>query len=309
MGRAGGLLNEWLAGIGLDRKDVWICNVLKCRPPGNRDPQPIEIESCEPYLFRQVELIEPRVVATLGNFATKLLTGSRVGITRVRGTPQVHEIGSRTVFVMPLLHPAAALRTPSLLDTLREDFTKLGELVGGAGARARDGAPDSRRADAGGGRSLDRSARPVRLTGSAGDQRSDSAAQTEALGGRRPVGSSRAMSIRGDVGTGKTTFVRGACRELGVTEPIVSPTFTIGRRYRGRAPVSHVDLFRLDGLDGEDPGLLDDYLGGDMITFVEWPEAAEAALDDLVRDRSGSLIRVTLGHAGGDSRWCAILFM
>jgi uracil-DNA glycosylase len=131
VGRAGGLLNELLAGIGLDRKDVWICNVLKCRPPGNRDPQPIEIESCEPYLFRQVELIEPRVVATLGNFATKLLTGSRVGITRVRGTPQVHEIGSRTVFVMPLLHPAAALRTPSLLDTLREDFTKLGELVGG----------------------------------------------------------------------------------------------------------------------------------------------------------------------------------
>ncbi len=104
---------------------------MKCRPPGNRDPQPIEIESCEPYLFRQVELIEPRVVATLGNFATKLLTGSRVGITRVRGTPQVHEIGGRTVFVLPLLHPAAALRTPSLVDTLREDFAKLPELIEG----------------------------------------------------------------------------------------------------------------------------------------------------------------------------------
>src|SRR6478735_3416650 len=129
VGRAGALLTELLAGIGMERKDVWICNVLKCRPPGNRDPQPIEIESCEPYLFRQVELIEPRVVATLGNFATKLLTGSRVGITRVRGTPQVREVGSRTVFLLPLLHPAAALRTPSLVDTLREDFAKLPELI------------------------------------------------------------------------------------------------------------------------------------------------------------------------------------
>ena len=129
VGRAGALLTELLAGIGMERKDVWICNVLKCRPPGNRDPQPIEIESCEPYLFRQVELIEPRVVATLGNFATKLLTGSRVGITRVRGTPQVHEIGGRSEFVMPLLHPAAALRTPALVDTLREDFAKLPELI------------------------------------------------------------------------------------------------------------------------------------------------------------------------------------
>ena len=129
VGRAGGLLTELLRGIGMDRRDVWICNVLKCRPPGNRDPQPVEIESCEPYLFRQVELIEPRVIATLGNFATKLLTGSRAGITRVRGTPQVHELGGRTVFLFPLLHPAAALRTPSLAETLREDFAKLPELL------------------------------------------------------------------------------------------------------------------------------------------------------------------------------------
>jgi uracil-DNA glycosylase len=129
VGRAGGLLTELLEGIGLTRQDVFIANVLKCRPPGNRDPQPIEIESCEPYLMRQVQLIEPRVIGTLGNFATKLLTGSRSGITKVRGTAQVHEIGGRTVFVMPLLHPAAALRTPSLVDTLREDFAKLPELI------------------------------------------------------------------------------------------------------------------------------------------------------------------------------------
>jgi uracil-DNA glycosylase family 4 len=129
VGRAGSLLAELLEGIGMTREDVWITNVLRCRPPGNRDPQPIEIESCQPYTYRQVELIEPRVIGTLGNFATKLLTGSRTGITKVRGTVQVHEIGGRTVFLMPLLHPAAALRTPSLVDTLREDFAKLPELI------------------------------------------------------------------------------------------------------------------------------------------------------------------------------------
>jgi uracil-DNA glycosylase family 4 len=129
VGRAGALLTELLAGIGLKRDDVWITNVLRCRPPGNRDPQPLEIESCQPYTYRQVELIEPRVIGTLGNFATKLLTGSRTGITKVRGTVQVHEIGGRTVFLMPLLHPAAALRTPSLVDTLREDFAKLPDLI------------------------------------------------------------------------------------------------------------------------------------------------------------------------------------
>jgi uracil-DNA glycosylase family 4 len=129
VGRAGQLLNELLAGIGLTRQDVFVVNVLKCRPPGNRDPQPAEIESCHPYLMQQVELIEPKVIATLGNFATKLLTGSRAGITRVRGTPQVHEIAGRRLFLMPLLHPAAALRTPSLVDTLREDFRALADLV------------------------------------------------------------------------------------------------------------------------------------------------------------------------------------
>jgi uracil-DNA glycosylase family 4 len=129
VGRAGKLLDELLGGIGMARSDVFVVNVLKCRPPGNRDPQPEEIDSCRPYLEQQIELIEPAVIATLGNFATKLLTGSQVGITRVRGTPQVHTLGGRTLFVMPVLHPAAALRTPSLVDTLREDFAKLPELI------------------------------------------------------------------------------------------------------------------------------------------------------------------------------------
>jgi uracil-DNA glycosylase family 4 len=129
VGRAGSLLTQLLEGIGMSREDVFIANVLKCRPPGNRDPQPIEIESCDPYLMQQVQLIEPRVVCTLGNFATKLLTGSQTGITKVRGMPQVHELGGRTVFVMPLFHPAAALRTPAVEDTLRSDFERLPELL------------------------------------------------------------------------------------------------------------------------------------------------------------------------------------
>ena len=129
VGRAGQLLNELLEGIGMKREDVFIANILKSRPPGNRDPQPEEIEACWPYLERQIQLIEPRVIATLGNFATKKLTGSQVGITRVRGTPQVHELAGRTVFVFPLLHPAAALRTPAMAETLREDFAKLPALL------------------------------------------------------------------------------------------------------------------------------------------------------------------------------------
>ena len=129
VGRAGALLTELIEGIGMSRRDVFITNVLMCRPPGNRDPQPFEIEQCEPYLLDKVRLIEPRVVCTLGNFSTKLLTGSRAGITKVRGTPQVHELGGRTVFVLPLFHPAAALRTPQVADVLRADFARLPGLL------------------------------------------------------------------------------------------------------------------------------------------------------------------------------------
>jgi uracil-DNA glycosylase len=129
VGRAGQLLNQMLEEIGLSREDVFIANVLKSRPPGNRDPLPLEIAACEPYLFEQVRLIEPRVVCTLGNFATKLLSGSPTGITRVRGTPQVHALGGRTVFLLPLFHPAAALRTPAVKETLRGDFATIPELL------------------------------------------------------------------------------------------------------------------------------------------------------------------------------------
>lgn len=129
VGRAGKLLTQLLEEIGLTRDDVFIANVLKSRPPGNRDPQPEEIHACRPYLERQIQLIQPRVIGTLGNFSTKLLTANPTGITRVHGTPQLHELGGRPVFIMPLFHPAAALRSPQLVDTLREDFAKLPALL------------------------------------------------------------------------------------------------------------------------------------------------------------------------------------
>jgi uracil-DNA glycosylase len=129
VGRAGRLLDELLEEVGLQRSDVFITNVLLCRPPGNRDPQPDEIDTCKPYLQRKIELIEPKVICTLGNFATKLLTRSQRGITGVHGRPQVHELGGRTVRVYPLYHPAAALRSTRTLEELREDFSRLPALL------------------------------------------------------------------------------------------------------------------------------------------------------------------------------------
>jgi uracil-DNA glycosylase family 4 len=130
VGAAGKLLEQLLAGIGLTRGQVYICNVIKCRPPGNRDPLPDEIEACESHLWRQIELIRPRVVATLGNVATKLLSGKPTGITRVHGSEQETTLGGRRVLLYPLYHPAAALYTPRMLEVLQSDFRRIPELLG-----------------------------------------------------------------------------------------------------------------------------------------------------------------------------------
>src|SRR5207237_3716759 len=130
VGQAGKLLEKLLAGIGLTRQDVYIANVIMCRPPGNRDPQPDEIEACESHLWKQIELIQPQVVATLGNFATKLLSGRPTGITRVHGQEQETTLGGNLVLLYPLYHPAAALYTPKMLEVLQSDFARLPELLG-----------------------------------------------------------------------------------------------------------------------------------------------------------------------------------
>jgi DNA polymerase len=143
VGRAGKLLDTLLEEAGLRREDTFVANVLKCRPPGNRDPLPEEIEECSPWLFRQIELIEPLVVCTLGNFATKLLTGSTAGITKVHGRPQRHELGGRSVQLFPLFHPAAALRTEAVRELLRADLATLPGLLERTRGEARNAAPST----------------------------------------------------------------------------------------------------------------------------------------------------------------------
>jgi uracil-DNA glycosylase len=129
VGQAGKLLDKLLGEVGMERGDVFVANVLKCRPPDNRDPQPKEIEACQDYLHRQVELIEPAVICTLGNFSTKLLRADTTGISRLHGREEVRLIGPRAVHLYPLYHPAAALYTPSMLETLRADFHRIPEIL------------------------------------------------------------------------------------------------------------------------------------------------------------------------------------
>jgi tRNA threonylcarbamoyladenosine biosynthesis protein TsaE len=128
-----------------------------------------------------------------------------------------------------------------------------------------------------------------------------SASETEELGGRlaERLAPGDVVLVSGEMGAGKTTLIRGACRALGVSEPVTSPTFTIGQRYQGRVPVSHLDLYRLGGLEGEDPALLADYIEPGSIAFVEWPEigGAEPALE-----AAGEVLAVEIRHAGEDQR-------
>jgi tRNA threonylcarbamoyladenosine biosynthesis protein TsaE len=142
--------------------------------------------------------------------------------------------------------------------------------------------------------------------GRARARETSSAEETEALGAElaATLAPGDVVLVEGELGAGKTTFVRGACRALGVTDPVTSPTFTIGQRYAGRVPVSHLDLYRLalaaapGALAGEDPALFEDYLGPDTIAFVEWPQGGEQALGAL----ASVVRRVRLAHAGGDRR-------
>jgi uracil-DNA glycosylase family 4 len=143
VGQAGKLLEQLLASIGMTREQVYIANVLKSRPPNNRDPQLEEIDACRPYLWRQIEIIRPRVICTLGNFATKLLTGEQTGITKVHGRPRATQIAGHRLYLYPIFHPAAALYTPANLATLKEDFLRLPELLAHAAPQPGEEAAES----------------------------------------------------------------------------------------------------------------------------------------------------------------------
>jgi tRNA threonylcarbamoyladenosine biosynthesis protein TsaE len=137
-----------------------------------------------------------------------------------------------------------------------------------------------------------------------GQFHSSSAAETEAIGARvaAGLGAGDVVLIEGELGAGKTTLVRGAARALGVTGPVTSPTFTIGQRYPAPVPVSHIDLYRVPGLAGEDPDLLSDYLRDDAVAFVEWPAGGERAIEGFARIAA----RIRLEHAGGDRRLVSV---
>jgi len=135
VGQAGKLLDQLLAGIGLTRDDVFVANVLKCRPPENRDPLPGEIAACEDHLRRQVAIIQPALICTLGNFSTKLLSGRPDGISRVHGCELEITLGQTPTLLYPLYHPAAALYMPAMRSVLEEDFARIPALIAAADAR------------------------------------------------------------------------------------------------------------------------------------------------------------------------------
>ena len=139
-------------------------------------------------------------------------------------------------------------------------------------------------------------------------ERTSGPAETEALGARiaARLGPGDVVLVAGELGSGKTTLIRGACRALGVTGPVTSPTFTIGQRYEAPTPISHLDLYRLEGLEREDPGLLDDYLTADAIAFVEWPAALEKGFVPPAIEDVRVAARLELRHAGGDEREIAV---
>ncbi len=242
VGRAGKLLTSLIEDIGLTRAEVYIANVVKCRPPGNRDPQPIEIESCRPFLERQLELVAPRVVVTLGNFATKLLLDTKIGITKLRGQEHPYRDG----VLIPVLHPSAVLRN--------------------GGAALGPGPCGFRR-------------HPPRAGAMSSTLESQSPATTRALGvalaGLLQVGD--VLVLSGELGAGKTELAKAIAAALGVTEPVVSPTFAILREYEGAMPVFHLDVYRLDHVQEAMDLALDEIMESG-ITMIEWGEGIRELL-------------------------------
>ena len=258
---------------------MFITNVLKSRPPGNRDPELAEIDACKPYLHKQVEPDRAARDLHAGQLRHQAAPAP-ARITGVHGRPQVHELGGRAVRVFPIYHPAAALRSTKTLEELREDFAP-------AARAAREPPPVPigavrrwrwrRRAGA-------RAAadKPVRLTReSSSPQETEAAAGAgrAARAGRRGAGQRRARQRQDDL-------VRGACARSGVEGPVTSPTFTPA--CRGSPEVAHLDLYRLGRAAGEDPALLDDYLTPERVAFVEWPAVAEPSLERVAARAAGA---------------------
>ena len=260
VGRSGKLLDRLMwEEIGLTRAECYIANVVKCRPPQNRDPAPKEIEACRPYLAEQITLIDPVVIVTLGNFATKLLLETTKGIRELRG--QVFERGRASL--VPTYHPAYVLRAGGeAMAEMRADLVRAKRLMAAGGRE------------------------PVSWPAAA---TSESPGATRELAGRlaglcRP---GDVVLLVGDLGAGKTVFAQGFAAALGVPGPVTSPTFALVRQYRCGAdsPVSgliHADVYRTGSVDEVADLALAELVEEDAVALVEWGDLAAPALGESV---------------------------
>jgi tRNA threonylcarbamoyl adenosine modification protein YjeE len=258
VGRSGQLLDRLMAEeLEIDRTRCYIANVVKCRPPENRDPAPEEIEACRPYLEAQIELVDPSVVVTLGNFAARLLLGTTAGIKALRGQAYPYRRGH----LVPTYHPAFALRSGGqVIAEMRADLVRAKHLLAGPGA--------------------DRGPWTVHAT-------SRSPAETRALAAAlasvaRP---GDLVLVVGDLGAGKTVFAQGFAAALGVEGPVTSPTFTLVRQYRcGEGGdvqwLAHADLYRLDRLAEVVDLAIPELLAEGAVAVVEWGDAGAPVLGD-----------------------------
>jgi DNA polymerase len=283
IGAAGQHLNELLSLAGLTRSEIYIANVLKCRPPENRDPQPVEIEACSPFLREQVRAIAPQIIVTLGNFATRFILRTDRGISGLRG--QIHITGPFSV--LPIYHPAAAIYDRLKQPLLEDDFRLLGRLIETRRAERAERLKRSKSIN---------SIEPVEQTNFC--MISASPEETQAIGARLAVllKPDDVLLLSGDLGTGKTEFAKGVALGLGISEAVSSPTFNLllvhqlptgalpdgiaGPNTDSKLPHSlyHFDLYRLETSDQ----LTDlDYfrlLEDGAISLVEWGDRFSDAL-------------------------------
>lgn len=245
VGAAGSLFDELLRSIHLDRGDVYITNLIKCRPPGNRNPLPAEIEACSTFLRQQIELVQPGILVTLGNFSTRFILETAESITGLRGAPR--RKGSLTVF--PVYHPAAAIYDGSKREVLFADFSAIGELLGGVKVHTH----------------------------------SESSTHATGVAAAALLAPGDTLLLSGDLGAGKTALAKGIAAGLGVTEGVTSPTFNIVKVHEGRLTLYHIDLYRLDSsAQLEDVGYFD-ALDSGGVAVVEWGNRfAESRPDSYV---------------------------